>query len=316
MSNFDSDNYYRVLGVSKDVSQEELKKVYRKLAFKWHPDKNIDNIELAENNFKNISEAYEVLSEPQKRRIYDQVGKDGLKNTGGVARYDFGNAQNLFKQFFNNSDIFENIINTKHKSKFVSNIEKEIGLDIDDLLFGKIRKKRRKNNVYLIKTFLENKTEVIIDGLIHKSYLNGETGKIVSYNSDKHRYTLNIKNDVIDENVSIGESNIIQKIYNIKLKNIIKNPELNDKIGNIIGWDAYKRRIQVKLDDCVANVKINNILYPINTLVYIKNLENNVYYNNKLGKVVSYSDSKYILNLYNNMNVRIHSDNITIISPN
>jgi len=316
MSNFDSNNYYRILGVAKNVSQEELKKVYRKLALKWHPDKNVDNTDLAEKNFKNISEAYEVLSDPKKRRIYDQVGKDGLRNNGGVPTYNFGNAQELFRNFFNNSDIFENVINKKHKSKFVSNIEKEIGVDIDNLLFGKMRKKRREKNVYLIKTSLENKTEVIIDGLVNKGYLNGKTAKIESYNNNKNRYTLNIIDDTIDETVSIRESNIIPKIYNIKLQNMIKNPELNDKIGDIVGWDAYKLRIQIKLDNSTTYVKMNNIIFPIGTLVYIKNLENNDYYNNKLAKIVSYSDSKYVVNLYNNMNVRIHSDNITIISPN
>ena len=313
MSNFDSNNYYRVLGVPKEVNHEELKKAYKKLALKWHPDKNVDNKDQAETNFKNISEAYGVLSDPKKRRIYNQVGKEGLKNTAGVPTYNFGNAQDLFKQFFNNSDIFENVINKKHKSKVVSNIEKEMGVDIDNLLFGKIRKKRREKNVYLIKTCLKNNTEVIIDGLISKNYLNGNTGKIASYNPTKNRYSI----IVIDESISIKECNIIQKIYNIKLKDMIKQPNLNDKIGDIVKWDAYKLRIQVKLsDDSIIDVKTNNIIYPIDTLVYIKNLENNEYYNNKLGKVVSYSDQKYVLNLYNNMNVRIHSDNITIIFPN
>lgn len=316
MSNFDSSNYYRILGVPKNVSQEELKKVYRKLALKWHPDKNVNNKELAEKNFKNINEAYDILSDPRKRIIYDQVGKDGLKNNGGVPTYNFGNAKDLFKDFFKNSEIFENAINKKHKSKFVSNIEKEIGLDIDDLLFSKIRKKRREKNIYLIKTCLENGTEVIIDGLINNSYLNGKIGKIESYNHNKHRYILNIIDNIIDETFSIRESNIIQKIYNIKLNNMIKTPELNDKISDIIGWDAYRRRIQIKLDNSTMYVKMNNIIFPTGTLVYIKNLENNDYYNNKLGKIISYSDSKYVLNLYSNMNVRIHSDNITIISPN
>lgn len=316
MSNFDSSNYYRILDVPKNVSQEELKKVYRKLALKWHPDKNVNNKELAEKNFKNISEAYDILSDPQKRRIYDQVGKDGFKNTGGVGAYDFSNAQELFKNFFNNSDIFENIINKKRKSKFVSNIEKEIGIDIDDLLFSKMRKKRKEKNIYLIKTCLENGSKVIIDGLINNSYLNGKIGKIESYNTNKHRYTLNIIDDTIDEIVSIKESNIIQKIYNIKLKNMIKTPKLNNKIGNIVGWDAYRRRIQIKLDNTNIYVKMNNIIFPTETLVYIKNLENNDFYNNKLGKIVSYNDSKYILNLYGNTNIRIHCDNISIISPN
>lgn len=78
-----SEEYYEVLGVARDASGDEIKKAYRKLALKWHPDKNLERREVAEMNFKRLSEAYEVLSDPKKRRIYDQVGKRGLSNDGG-----------------------------------------------------------------------------------------------------------------------------------------------------------------------------------------------------------------------------------------
>jgi len=73
-------DYYKILGVSKSASDDELKKAYRKLALKYHPDKN--KAPGAEDKFKEISEAYEVLSDEKKRRIYDQVGEEGLKNGG------------------------------------------------------------------------------------------------------------------------------------------------------------------------------------------------------------------------------------------
>jgi len=73
-------DYYSVLGVSKTATDADLKKAYRKLALKFHPDKN--QAPGAEDKFKAISEAYEVLSDEKKRRIYDQVGEEGLKNGG------------------------------------------------------------------------------------------------------------------------------------------------------------------------------------------------------------------------------------------
>ncbi|KAJ3356160.1 hypothetical protein HDU83_001739 [Entophlyctis luteolus] len=76
-------DYYKVLGVSKGCSDDDLKKAYRKLALKWHPDRNPGNKEQADKKFKELAEAYEVLSDPEKRRIYDQVGIDGLKGAGG-----------------------------------------------------------------------------------------------------------------------------------------------------------------------------------------------------------------------------------------
>lgn len=71
----DYKDYYKTLGVSKDSSQEEIKKAYRKLAVKYHPDKNPDN-KLAEERFKEINEAYEVLRDPEKRKKYDTLGSN------------------------------------------------------------------------------------------------------------------------------------------------------------------------------------------------------------------------------------------------
>lgn len=86
-------DYYAVLGVSKAATEDELKKQYKKLALKWHPDRNASNKDEAEAKFKELSEAYEVLSDPQKRAIYDSQGKPGVNqqygNTGG------GNAKGI-----------------------------------------------------------------------------------------------------------------------------------------------------------------------------------------------------------------------------
>jgi len=72
-------DYYSILGVSKTATENEMKKAYRKLALKWHPDKNTKNPEVAEKKFQEISEAYDVLSDEKKRAIYDQYGEEGLK---------------------------------------------------------------------------------------------------------------------------------------------------------------------------------------------------------------------------------------------
>ena len=79
-------DYYEVLGVSKNATDEELKKAYRRLAKKYHPDANPDNKEEAEAKFKEVNEAYEVLSDSQKRKMYDQFGTadpQGFNGAGG-----------------------------------------------------------------------------------------------------------------------------------------------------------------------------------------------------------------------------------------
>ncbi|XP_022867770.1 dnaJ homolog subfamily B member 3-like [Olea europaea var. sylvestris] len=72
-------DYYNILKVNRNASDEDLKKAYRRLAMIWHPDKNANTLE-AEAKFKQISEAYDVLSDPEKRQIYDLYGEEGLKS--------------------------------------------------------------------------------------------------------------------------------------------------------------------------------------------------------------------------------------------
>ncbi len=86
-------DYYEILGVSKNASDDEIKKAYRKLAVKYHPDKNPGNKE-AEEKFKEISEAHEVLSDKQKRARYDQFGHAGVGGAGGSSGNPFGGAGN------------------------------------------------------------------------------------------------------------------------------------------------------------------------------------------------------------------------------
>lgn len=93
-----STDYYDILSVARNSSGPEIKKAYRKLAMKYHPDRNPDDKE-AENRFKECTEAYEVLSDEKKRQIYDTYGHEGLKNSGHSA----GDASDIFSSF---GDIF------------------------------------------------------------------------------------------------------------------------------------------------------------------------------------------------------------------
>ncbi len=96
-------DYYQVLNVSRDASESELKKAYRQLALKYHPDKNPGD-RAAEDKFKEAAEAYEVLKDPEKRKIYDQFGHEGLKGRGfsGFQGFEdiFSSFGDVFQDFF------------------------------------------------------------------------------------------------------------------------------------------------------------------------------------------------------------------------
>ncbi|NKC13626.1 MAG: molecular chaperone DnaJ [Gammaproteobacteria bacterium] len=96
-------DYYEVLSVGRDADDSALKKAYRRLAMKFHPDRNPDDAK-AEESFKEIKEAYEILSNPQKRATYDQLGHAGLEQTMGGARGGAGGFRDIFDDVF--GDIF------------------------------------------------------------------------------------------------------------------------------------------------------------------------------------------------------------------
>ncbi|KAA6229736.1 MULTISPECIES: molecular chaperone DnaJ [unclassified Campylobacter] len=94
-------SYYEILQISQSADKETIKKAYRKLALEYHPDRNQGNKE-AEDKFKLINEAYEILSNDEKRAIYDQYGKEGLKSAGGFGGgfTDFDDINDIFSSFF------------------------------------------------------------------------------------------------------------------------------------------------------------------------------------------------------------------------
>src|SRR6202048_1429359 len=102
-------DYYEVLGVKREASIEEIKASYRQHALKWHPDRNPVNKEEAEIKFRECTEAYSVLSDPQKRQIYDTYGHEGLRGSNVGTDFNssvFQDFHDIFGDFFGFEELF------------------------------------------------------------------------------------------------------------------------------------------------------------------------------------------------------------------
>jgi curved DNA-binding protein CbpA len=139
-------NFYEVLGVKKEATDEEIKRAYRKLAIQWHPDKHKENKEIAEEKFKGISEAYTLLSDPIKKREYDDFRKFGSRPGAGFTYTssrqdpfdvfrDFFGGRNPFADFDEDDD---DIFNSKNVFRNFGGFSKGFGNDDDNFgNFGK-----------------------------------------------------------------------------------------------------------------------------------------------------------------------------------
>jgi molecular chaperone DnaJ len=140
-----SKDYYKVLGVDKNASDDEIKKAYRKKAMEFHPDKNPDNPE-AESKFKEAAEAYDTLSSPDKKSSYDRYGTSGSP-FGGSSPFGGGgfNMDDIFSQF---GDVFGSSFNQRYggqrQQNRGSNLRIKVSLTIDDILKGSVKKLKYK----------------------------------------------------------------------------------------------------------------------------------------------------------------------------
>lgn len=165
-------DYYEVLGVGKSTPKDEIKKAYRKIAVKYHPDKNPDNPE-AEEKFKEAAEAYEILSDDQKRQQYDRFGHEGMRGAGGFGGGGMS-MDDIFSQFgdvFGGHNPFESFFggggSTRRSSgRRGSNLRIKIKLSLDEIAHG-AEKKIKVNRL------------IVADGVTYKNCQTcGGTGQM------------------------------------------------------------------------------------------------------------------------------------------
>jgi len=134
-------DYYKLLGVEKNATQEELKKAYRKLAMKYHPDKNPDDKE-AEKKFKEINAAYDILKDEKKRQMYDQFGEAGVNGSaggfgGGRGGFDFsGGFSDIFDDLFGSFGGAANARGARKASQRGSDLRYNLEISLEEAFHG------------------------------------------------------------------------------------------------------------------------------------------------------------------------------------
>ncbi len=310
MANLNSNDYYKVLGVSKNASENDIKKAYKKLAIKYHPDKNQNNKEDAEEKFKKISEAYSVLSDKNKKQQYDQFGKvdfGGNGMGGGVPGFNMSNdqAQQIFSAFFGGRDpfsmFFDDNLDMGNMGGFGRGPNIFVGSNIGG--FNNFRKPNiPKNNT------IKSGINIIIKDLINSPHQNNKMGVVERFISDKKRYIVQLQDGT---KISLKHQNL-QQILEVTIHDIKKIPSLNGKNGKLIGYNSDKNKYKVIIDDKLILLRAANIILQNDACVEIKNIVTQPLLNGKKGRVIDYDrlSNKYIINIEGNRNIKIKPQNL------
>jgi len=298
-----ADDFYQVLGVDKGASDHDIGKAYKKMALKYHPDKNPDNKEEAEENFKRITEAYEVLHDPEKRKTYDQFGKQGLQGGGGGGGgVSFQQADEIFKAFFGGSDPFSMFFGDDDRGggggaaffggpggmpggsrvifrsgggggmeggmpggfSFVSGPGGMGGMMGGKGMGGGGKGGGSRRAAHPPPAHaMSNGTLVVVRGLTKAAEHNGRCGRTNGWDQEKGRYEVELEGGTT---VSLRPGNLTQKC-SVEITGIESRPELNGQGGEILNYDEENSRYMVRLKVKMAGGKDTLGLQPSNVIL-------------------------------------------------
>lgn len=305
-----SEDLYKILKISKNATKDEIKKSYRKLAIKYHPDKNPNDKE-SENKFKKIADAYSILSDEKKRKEYDMFGNQNENINFHHSNID---PNIIFNNFFSNSNSSNVQFSFSNNDSYTFNNLESNPFDFfnngifNNDFFNKnsnnVRNIKRNSYKKIIKYRIKKGTKILTINLNNKSK-NNMIGIIFDYNNDK--YIVELCED--KTYISINYENILQ-LLKCKIHNLKNNIELNNKEGIIEGY--YNNKYVVKVEEKYYKLNIKNLIIDNNELVKIYGLKNNYNLNGKLGLIKEYDNGKYIIQLENNKTIKILVDNIRI----
>mmetsp|Transcript_101066 Transcript_101066/g.286383 ORF Transcript_101066/g.286383 Transcript_101066/m.286383 type:complete len:343 (+) Transcript_101066:78-1106(+) len=332
-----SSDYYKVLGVDRGASDQEIAKAYKKLALKYHPDKNPDNKEEAEETFKRVTEAYEVLHDSEKRKVYDQFGKQGLQGGGGPGEgggggVSFQHADEIFKAFFGGNDPFSMFFGDGDGAHGPG-VRMGMGGMPGGMMFhfgeggmpgmmggmggmgpmgGGMGARHRA--APMPPYAIPKNTTVIVRGLTKAQEHNAKSGKITGWDEQRGRYEVELDNG--KTTLSLRPSNLTQSCT-VEVVGIESKPEMNGKLGETIGFDDQGSRYTVRLDaqlprgNNVVGLQAANIVLQAGTRVVLHGLSS-VEFNGQMAQIaeVDRDAHRYTVRCQNGRQIKIKYENV------
>ena len=337
-----SDDYYEVLGVARSADEKAIKKAYRKLAVKHHPDKNPNDKEKAEERFKKITEAYSVLSDKDKKKTYDQFGKAGLDPSygggggasgfhgggfpGGGVRFStgpvmsFNDANDIFKQFFGGEDPFSMFggggmgMGGGIPGGMAFNIG---GGGMPGGMMGgfpggfggfpgatQFKRGRSSSEPGVFKVG----TNVIIKELRSAKIHNGKMGVVERYLPSKDRYQVQVQGGGV---IALRPANL-QQVVDCTVQGLKGSVGLNGSAGKIVGFDERANRYHVNVEGEIVALKRVNVRLRKRTVVRVQGLSKAAHLNGKYATVQSYDTTadRYVLKMRTGGAVKVKPSNV------
>lgn len=345
MSKEKKEDYYAVLGVSKSADEAEIKKAFRKLALLYHPDKvqkkgaDAKEVEAANAKFKSIAEAYEVLSDADKRAVYDKYGHQGLQNgppedaqsdprfahffggaggggggAGAAPRFHFtaSRPEDIFAQFFGQGGFPQTDSDDDDAAHGMGGMPFGGMGGMGGMPFGAGNApKRQKASVEPDE--IAPGSRVVIHGLVKQQQHNEELGTVQGFDRSAGRYVIELEDG---EQLKLKPENLRQIGMRVTITDLTKRPELNGREGIVNGFGADDR-LYVSLGghggETVA-LKPANVILPAGTCIKIVGLEKAAQHNGKHGVIEAFDEaaSRYLLRLPGNQQIKVKTSNVAI----
>ena len=327
-------DFYAILGVARDADENALKKAYKKSAVKWHPDKHASSSDkektAAEEKFKDVAEAFEVLSDKDKRCVYDRYGEEGLKASGGGGApgggmpfggggfpgggvsFSFGGdggmdndrAQALFESLFAGGGL-GGMRGMSGKRGGKDGMDPFAAMMGGMGGMGGMRRARSPTSPSRLDALAPGSV-VVIQGLASQPQHNGSLGKVEAHNEARDRYVVELQDG---KSLAIKPANVRQVVADAKVTGTTKD-ELNGKVCAAATFDRDSKRYRcegLKSDGTVLSLKPENVILPSQTRVRIDGIESRPGLNGQVGAIsaVDMAAGRYQVDLHGGDAIRV-----------